>query len=222
MPGCDRVARARLRLVAAARRRLADRDERLRVAGLDPGVAGGGELRVRRRADDLALRVELRASGRARGSTRSRSRRTARTGSRRCGRSSERRPPWRSSGSRPSTSAGSCAPLLPFAHFGVPQSVIRTSALLRLRVADELVEIVEAVGRVERVRRVRRLRRRDVGPRHERPQDRRVVRRRRGLASRSGDPRRSAGSGSSWKPTHIRSADAAIGARTAAARIGER
>ena len=54
------IGRARLRLVASVRRRLADRDERLGVAGLDPGVAGGGELRVGRRADDLAFRVELR------------------------------------------------------------------------------------------------------------------------------------------------------------------
>ena len=31
------------------------------AAGLDPRIAGGGELRVGGRADDLPLRVELRA-----------------------------------------------------------------------------------------------------------------------------------------------------------------
>src|SRR5471032_3529555 len=41
------------RLVAAARGRLADRDLRGRVAGLDPGVRGAVELRVVRGADDL-------------------------------------------------------------------------------------------------------------------------------------------------------------------------
>ena len=55
-----RVGRALLGLVLAVGRGLADRDQCLRAAGLDPGVAGGGELRVGGRADDLALLVELR------------------------------------------------------------------------------------------------------------------------------------------------------------------
>ncbi len=57
--GRDRVAHAGDRLVAAAVRGLADRDERVRVARLDPLVRGQVELRVGRRADDLVAR-ELR------------------------------------------------------------------------------------------------------------------------------------------------------------------
>ena len=92
LPGVVRRAQP-VGLVAAARRRLADRDEGARVARLDPAVGRRGKLRVVRRGDGAALRVELRATGRAGGSARSRPTRTARTGSRRSGPSSATR--WR-------------------------------------------------------------------------------------------------------------------------------
>src|SRR5207253_1204576 len=56
-PGCDARADALERLVAPAGRRLADRDLRQRVAGLDAGVRRLVELRVVRRADDLLAGV---------------------------------------------------------------------------------------------------------------------------------------------------------------------
>src|SRR6478736_6343890 len=56
----NRVARADLADVAAVRGRLADRDERLGTARLDPGVSRRCELRVGRWAHDLAARIELR------------------------------------------------------------------------------------------------------------------------------------------------------------------
>src|SRR3954451_18914810 len=55
----NRVARADLADVAAVRGGLADRNERLGAARLDPGVARGCELRVGSWAHDLAARVEL-------------------------------------------------------------------------------------------------------------------------------------------------------------------
>ena len=58
--GRVRVRLAVQLLVAAVRRRRADRDLRARVAGLDPGVRGGVHLRVEPRADRAALGVELR------------------------------------------------------------------------------------------------------------------------------------------------------------------
>ena len=105
-----RVGRALLRLVLAVRRGLPDRDQCLRAPRLDPGVAGRRELRVGGRADDLALLVELRgeevaevrlvpdpveAHERVAGAA---------------GRCSGSRPRARSSGSPPSSSAGTPAP----------------------------------------------------------------------------------------------------------------
>ena len=57
--GGDGVGLARPALVAAVGRRLADRDERAAIAGLDPCDPGARELRVVRRADDLPGGVEL-------------------------------------------------------------------------------------------------------------------------------------------------------------------
>src|SRR5205807_5762664 len=56
-PRRDRLLDAllRRRLQAPARRRLADRDQRAPVAGLDPGVAGAGEACVDQRRPRLPV-----------------------------------------------------------------------------------------------------------------------------------------------------------------------
>ena len=184
----DGRADTRERLVAPARRGLADRDLGQRVARLDPGVGRLVELRVVRGADDLLARRTA-ASGRAAGSARSR-RSRARRSRARCARCSASR-------------ASSTKVVRSLSFFGM--HVRRLAAVRPLRRAgdvdhhaqvveprleDEVVEVVQLVGRVVAVRRHRqassarsRPRSRSCGSRM-RPRTRQAAR----FCSRAGRP----------------------------------
>ena len=139
-------------LVAAGRRRAADRDLRVAVAGLDARVGGGGELRVVPRRDRPALRVELRREEELQvrlvpdrveahvREARVAARVALRDGARERGQVAQ----------PPRQEVRRLAAVRPLRRAPDRDQDLQVA---RLRVPDELVEIVEAVGRVERVRR---------------------------------------------------------------------